>query len=252
MASSRVKSAERALDVLELLARQGALTAREVGERLELPKSTTHHLLNVMQDRGFVAHSAMRRTWSLGVATLEVGSAFMRHGHMQQLGMSHLARLSSTLGVVSHLAQLQGTDVVYLDKREPAASGVRLVTEVGTRLPAHLTAVGRAVLSTLRPAELQALYGDYDWPLRTGEGPASWEELVEVLEEVRREGVAVEQGSTTSGIRCIAAPLRQASGAAQVALGIAFLDGTQEPEAVERMRLTVGEEAQRFSEALQA
>lgn len=252
MASSRVKSAERALDVLELLSEGGELSAREIGLRLDLPKSTSHHLLNVMKDRGFVAYSASRRTWSLGVAALEIGSAFMRNGHLQQMGVPFLARLSSSLGVVAHLAELQGTDVVYVDKREPVASGVRLVTEVGSRLPAHLTAVGRAVLSTLDEKQLEPLYREYDWPLRTGEGPASWSGLEQVLQAVRSEGVAVEEGSTTDGICCIAAPVVQPSGLAQAAIGIAFLEGTQGPGPVKTMRDAVKEEARLFSARLVA
>lgn len=252
MASSRVKSAERALDVLELLAREGGLSAREVSEGLDLPKSTTHHLLNVMGERGFIAYSPRRRTWSLGVAALEVGSAFMRNGHLTELGLPYLSRLTRTLGVVSHLAQLQGTDVVYLDKHEPAASGVRLVTEVGTRLPAHLTAVGRAVLSTLESPELERLYADYDWPLRTGQGPASLGELQKVLQSVREEGVAVEHGQTTSGIRCIAAPLVQRHGLARTAIGVAFLEGTQPEATVQQMAHQVKGEAERFSAQLRA
>lgn len=249
MTSSRVRSAERALDVLELLARRGSLSARSISEFLEFPKSTTHHLLNVMGERGFLAYSTERRIWSLGVATHEVGSAFLREGHMQQLGMRHLRRLTEGFQVVSHLAQLHGTDVLYLDKQEPPTSGVRLVTEVGTRLPAHLTAVGRASLSTLEPAELEELYRDYAWPQRTGEGPLSFEELARVLADVRTEGVAVEEGATTSGIRCVAAPLVSHAGAC-ISLGVAFLGGTKSEQDAAAIRDAVREEAHAFSASL--
>lgn len=247
--SSRVKSAERALDVLELLASRGAIAAREVAAALGLPKSTTHHLLNVMADRGFVTYSAERRTWSLGVATHEIGSAFIRNGHLQQLGMGHLAQLTSQLEVASHLAQLHGTDVIYLDKREPAMSGVRLVTEVGTRLPAHLTAVGRAALSTMETDQLEAVYRNYAWPMRTGEGPGSFDELAEVLKGVRSRGVAIEEGSTTSGICCVAAPLKTGS-TTQIALGVAFLEGTRSTEQIEKISAAVLETAERFAAEL--
>lgn len=77
--------------------------------------------------------------------------------------------LTQSTDETSHLAVLQGSDVIYLDKREPLKPGVRLVTEIGTRLPAHLTAVGRAILSRLDAEQISALYeGGYTWPTRTG------------------------------------------------------------------------------------
>lgn len=247
--SSRVKSAERALDVLELLAGRDALTAREVSAALGLPKSTTHHLLNVMAQRGFVTYQTDRRTWSLGVVTYEIGSAFVRQGNLQQLGARYLTALSSQLEVVSHLAQVHGTDVIYLDKREPAVSGTRVVTEAGTRLPAHLTAVGRAALSTLSTEDLERLYQDYPWPNRTGEGPGSLAELVPELDSVREGGLAVEEGSTTSGIQCVAAPVG-AGHATLLSLGVAFLGGTKDREQFETIRRVVRDAATRFSAEL--
>ncbi len=88
-----------------------------------------------------------------------------------------MVALTKAADETSHLAVLQGTDVIYLDKREPLKPGVRLVTEVGTRLPAHLTAVGRAILARLDPEQLSALYAGYTWPTRTGEGPTSLDDL---------------------------------------------------------------------------
>ncbi|PRY11528.1 IclR family transcriptional regulator [Kineococcus rhizosphaerae] len=250
MSSSRVKSAERVMAVLDLLAsRVTPLTALEIAAELDLPKSTTHHLLNVMQERRYVAHWPDRRVWSLGTSALEIGAAYLRTGHLQHAGQRHLAALTARTGQTSHLAVLQGTDVLYLDKREPQGSGIRLVTEVGTRLPAHLTAVGRSILAGLGDGELRALFTEYEWPRRTDVQIASLAELTGVLTAVREAGYADEVGSTTSGIECVAAPVVGSDGRPVAAIGIAMVSGTR-PRPVADLAVEVQAVAQQFSQAL--
>ncbi len=140
------------------------MAATEIASALDLPKSTTHHLLNVMRDRRFVSYWPDQRAWTLGVSAFEVGASYMRSGPLHREGQRHMVALTKAADETSHLAVLQGTDVIYLDKREPLKPGVRLVTEVGTRLPAHLTAVGRAILARLDPEQLSALYADTPGP----------------------------------------------------------------------------------------
>lgn len=251
--SSRVKSAERVLAVLDLLARHstqqaGALTTATVSAELNLPKSTTHHLLNVMARQRYVAYWPDRRVWTLGVAALEIGAAYQRSGHLQHAAQRFLLDLTARTGHTSHLAVLQGHDVVYLDKREPRGSGIRLVTDVGTRLPAHLTAVGRSLLSTLSAQTLADMYSDYDWPQRTDVAITSLPELVPVLEQVRRLGYAIEQGTTTDGIECVAAPVLATGAEAVAAIGVARVAGvTSEPQELHPAVLAA---AQAFSASL--
>ncbi|QBJ96131.1 IclR family transcriptional regulator [Rhodococcus sp. ABRD24] len=251
MSTSRVKSAERVLDVLDLLARRGVpMAAIEISSALDLPKSTTHHLLNVMRDRRFVSYWPDQRAWTLGVSAFEVGASYMRSGPLHREGQRYMVELTKAADETSHLAVLQGTDVIYLDKREPLKPGVRLVTEVGTRLPAHLTAVGRSILARLDPEQLSALYAGYSWPTRTGEGPPALDALRELLRADREQGYAVERDSTTNGVTCIASPVVTRDGRPVAALGIAFLTGSRADEAsAELAALVVGTTA-RFSASL--
>lgn len=248
--SSRVRSAERTLDVLLALARNNTpLSAADISTLLGMPKSTTHHLLNSMAEKLFVMYRQSDRTWTLGIAALEMGAAYSRNGSLAYQAMPFLKELADA-GVTSHLASLQGNDVVYVDKREPASQGVRLVTEVGTRLPAHLTAVGRAILSALPASQVDRLYEKYDWPNRTGHGPRSLSELNIELALTRDRGYAEEHDSTTNGIVCIASPVVIANGLPAAALGVAFLEGTQGEKAVGRLRELVPDLAREFSRQL--
>lgn len=249
--TSRVKSAERTLEVLGLLARADRpLSTLEIARAVDMPKSTSHHLLNVMAEHRFLEYRSDLRMWTLGVASLEIGAAYQRNGALTGKSQRYLQALTSQTGLTSHLAVLQGPDVVYLDKREPPVSGIRLVTEVGTRLPAHLTAVGRAILSRMSSAQIVQLYDGYSWPVRTGSSVHSLEDLNDLLEGIRETSVAFESDSTTLGISCIASPVTGATSDPLAAIGIAYLSVTQTEESESRMSAVVRDTAGELSGAL--
>ncbi|HEU4975678.1 MAG TPA: IclR family transcriptional regulator [Baekduia sp.] len=231
---SSVKSAERLLDVLELLARHTKpvptmTIARECG----IPKSSAHHLLNVMRARNFVTYYETERAWGLGVSVFEIGSAYLRSGPLQRLGRHLLVELTARTGETSHLAMLHGTEVLYIDKEQPVGNVAKLVTEVGVRLPAHLTAVGRAILAALPEAQVRALYAHQPLVVRTGEGPSSVDALLRDLEEVRRTGIAVDDEMVTPGISCLACPVFSHEGIPAAAIGVTFVTAQRQPRDVQ-------------------
>ena len=146
--------------MLKLLAGATApLSAGVIARDLDLPRSTTYRLLGVLADGGFVTHFPEDRAYGLGVATFEVGTAFLRQDRLERLGRPVLARLAASTRSTAHLGILLGREVLYLLKEQPPRP-VALVTEVGVRLPAHLTASGRALLAALPEVEFRAIYPD--------------------------------------------------------------------------------------------
>jgi DNA-binding IclR family transcriptional regulator len=224
MSSSNVKSAERLLSVLELLARHARpVPTMTIARECDIPKSSTHHLLNVMRDRQFVSYYEVERAWGLGVAAFEIGSAYLRSRPLQRMGRHLLAELTQRTGETSHLAMLHGTEVLYVDKEQPVGAAAKLVTEIGVRLPAHLTAVGRAILAELPEAQVRALYAGQPLVLRTGRGPTSIDDLLHDLEGVRRQGVAIDAEMVTPGISCVAAPVFSHEGVPVASIGLTYV-----------------------------
>jgi DNA-binding IclR family transcriptional regulator len=248
--SSTVKSAERLLDVLALLARHTRpvptmTIARECG----IPKSSAHHLLNVMRERHFVTYYESERAWGLGVALFEIGSAYLRGGPLQRLGRHLLVELTERTGATSHLAMLHGTEVLYMDKEQPIGT-VGLVTEIGVRLPAHLTAVGRAILAELPEAQVRALYANQPLVNRTGRGPTSVDALLRDLEDVRSRGFAIDEEMVTPGISCLAAPVFSHEGVPAAAVGITFVSAQRTSEDIGIASEVVREVSGRLSRSL--
>src|SRR6478736_4351954 len=189
---SQVPAATRALRVLRFLAGQpDPVSLDRIMRACELPRSTTYHLLNAMIEEGFVVHLPDEHRYGLGLAAFEIGSGYARQEPLQRLA------------------------------RPP------LVTDVGVRLPAHLTASGRAVLARLPASQVRALYSmPADFVDRTGLGPRSLSALRTILSDTRQRGYAIENGEVTTGLASVA---------------VAVLDHNQHPVAA--VAVTYPEEA---------
>lgn len=251
MAESKVPAADQVLAILSHLAAQrGPVPAAAIAHALDLPRSTTYHLLAVMQERGFVVHLPEERRYGLGVAAFELSSGFSRQQPLTRLGRPLVAGLVDRLGESGHLAVLHGRDVLYLvEERAPRRPS--LVSDVGVRLPAHLTASGRAMLAVLPPAQLRALYPDRDafserHPSPSGDTAWTYSRLKAVLAEARTAGVAAEHGEVTEGLASVGAVVLDHLGWPAAAIAATFAEGSA-PELVDAATDAVREAAATLS-----
>jgi DNA-binding IclR family transcriptional regulator len=251
MSSSNVKSAERALATLQVLARHDQpVPATVIARECDIPRSSVHHLLNVMRDRQFVTYYETERAWGLGVAALEVGSAYLRSSPLERLGRPLLHELSQRTGDTAHLALLHGTEVLYIDKERPTGNVTQLVTEVGVRLPAHLTAVGRAILAELPPMQVRAIYAGQPLVRRTRRGPTSVAALLRELHEGHKRGYALDRELVTPGITCLAAAVFSHEDRPVAAIGITFISAQRSDAQIEAIAGRVLDVARRLSASL--
>jgi len=205
LGAPKAPAAHQVLEILSHLGRQaGPVPAAAIARELGLPRSTTYQLLATLVENGFVVHLADERRYSLGLAAYELATGYARQAPLQRLARVPLARLVDRTGHTAHLAVMHGNEVVYLIE-ERAPGRPPLVTDVGVRLPAHLTASGRAMLAALPAAQTRALYPNPDsFVTRHDAGPRSLSALRRLLVETRRRGYAVEDGEVTPGFCSIA------------------------------------------------
>lgn len=206
---SQVPASTRTLRVLKFLASQSEpVPLDRILRACELPRSSAYHLLQAMADEGFVTHLESEHRYGLGVAAYEVGSGYSRQEPLQRVARRLLAEVVDQTRQSAHFAVLHGRDVLYVvEERAPGRPS--LVTDVGVRLPAHLTASGRAILAGLPPAQLRALYPNVSaFVQRNGTGPGSLSALRSLLSETRQRGHAVEDGEVTPGFVSVAATVR--------------------------------------------
>jgi DNA-binding IclR family transcriptional regulator len=218
-----IPALRRGLAVLRLLAsRAGPVTAASVARELDLPRSTTYHLLTELAAAGFVTHLPEERRYGLGLAAFELGSAYLRHDPLERLARPVLQALITRTNHVAQLGVLHGREALYLLREQPARHAT-VVTDVGVRLPAHLPASGRAMLGALPAAQVRALFPARSaFVDRTGRGPADLPALRGLLATARRRGWTVEDGYVTRGFASVAAPVLDHGGHPIAAISTTF------------------------------
>jgi DNA-binding IclR family transcriptional regulator len=258
-AAESAPAARHTLQILtHLAAQRGPVPASTLAQALGLPRSTVYRLLGVLTELGFVLHYPEAHRYGIGLAAFELSSGFARQEPLTRLGRPILATLVDRIGESAHLAVLHGRDVIYLvEERAPRRPA--LVTDVGVRLPSHLTASGRALLATLPLPQVRALFpdasafvqrGDVDG-VAAGTRPApsvtSYRELSRLLTEVRAAGYAAEDGDVTEGIASVAVAVRDPSGWPAAGIAVTFTRASVPPERwpelaaeVERSALELG------------
>lgn len=234
---SKVPAATRTLALLRTMAELGQpTTADRLARKLSIPRSSCYQLLEVLEDQGFAIHYPEERRWGLGLAAWELGSAYQRHEPLERLARPILAKLVSELNrkanVVGHLAILDGSDVLYLLEERPVRS-LRLVTDVGVRLPAHLTASGRAMLQHLEKKQIAATFRGRELTNRTNLGPKNLVELENLLKVEKAQGFALEVDEVTMGYASVGTAILDNLGHPLAAIAI-----TLQSNQLEKLQLT--------------
>lgn len=233
-----VPAAERTCAVLELLADSGhpvpvAVIARELG----IPRSSVYQLLDVLAEREFVMK--LTAGWVLGLRTFEIGSAYVRTSDVEQIAAPLLRHLveQAPVPVVAHVGVLVGHEIVYLVK-ESTNQSITTITKVGVRLPAALTASGRAILMHLTKDQVRATMSARGAFIdRTGRGPQSLSSLQSMLTQERHRGYAEEDGFITEGYASVACAVLDPHLRPTAAVGLTFDAGVS---AAVRSRLARG------------
>jgi DNA-binding IclR family transcriptional regulator len=210
-----VKSAARAIDVLELVAdRPDGLTLLEIADQLGLAKSSAHGLVATLLARNVLrlSQDGRRAVYRLGHRIFEIGQAYARTTDLLRDGQPVVQALSLSCGETAHLAVLDGNFVVYLAKHE-GAHPIRMVSAVGKRFSAHGTGVGKVLLAGLDEAEVRRRFdAPGAMPALTPFTVRDVDLLLADLEQVRLSGVATEREESTEGVGCVAAPVYDTTG----------------------------------------
>jgi DNA-binding IclR family transcriptional regulator len=222
---SKSPAAMRVLDVLTYISgRRAPVGAQTIAAALGLPRSSVYQLLDTLVARGYVVHFPEEKTFGLGLSAFELSSAYARHEPLARSSRPVLERLVDTVGESGHVAVLRGADVVYIAE-ERAANRPSLVTDVGVRLPAHLTASGRAMLGALPTAQVRALFPSPSaFETRVaGAGPASLRRLRDILALDAARGFSEEHGEVTPDFDSVAVPVLDRVRMPVAAVAVTFL-----------------------------
>lgn len=193
------------LDVLDTLDRCGPVTLAQLTRETGVAKSTLHRVCSTMTKRGWLARDARSGRMELGPRTAWLSRATPASALTADFH-AVAERLVARHNETTCLTVLDGRDSVFVAKEE-TSHPVRLVTAVGSRLPAFASASGRVLLADMPEAEVAALYGDCELMTPTGRQLGGFDELKRILHEARGRGYGENIDETALGLHCVAAPV---------------------------------------------
>ncbi|MDK2847783.1 MAG: IclR family transcriptional regulator, regulon repressor [Desulfuromonadales bacterium] len=203
-----IQAVSHALDLLEQFHSDEVdeLGVTELSKRLRLHKNNVFRLLATLESRGYIEQNKVTENYRLGLKSLELGQTFIK-----KMGLLHQAKpvldeMVEDCNETSYLAIFKEGHIVYLDVVETHLT-VRVVSRVGSRLPAYATAAGKVHLAFMSEEELDNLLPE-DLKAYTEYTITDRKKLKENLKQVAEQGYALDNEELDLGVRCVAAPIR--------------------------------------------
>jgi IclR family pca regulon transcriptional regulator len=183
----------------------------EVARAVGLAPATARRLLHTLQSLDYVGTDG--QTWWLRPRLLELGQAYLATTSVWDVVRERLARLSEEVHETASAGVLDGDDVIYV-VRVPYRRIMSMNVEVGTRIPAFASSMGRVMLAALDADPLESLLGRVDLRPITARTVGSVDALRDVVATVRKQGWCYMEEELEAGIQCVAAPVHDATGRA--------------------------------------
>lgn len=202
-----VPALDRAHAVLSMLSEEPyKWKLSDLSKELGISKSTLYSLLQTMERLQWVNRDR-NETYAVGRTVGDYGSAYFRQFDLieefRRLGEPVMRKLHESI----QLARLDGSEVLYLAKIE-APTPVQMVSGPGVRFPAHSTGLGKSLMSEMDEEQIRLLLPEEKLPKRTMHTIDSREAFIRELEQVRRDGYALDHQEGVMGFCCVSAPIR--------------------------------------------
>ena len=205
---------------LQILVQLGAGPANldQLAAALDVHKTTVLRLLRTLADEHFVFRDGSHR-YHLGARIHELSSRGLEQREVRSIAAPHLIAFNRAHGRTTHLSELAGTEIVYIDKLE-SHDHVRMASRIGLRAPVHSTAAGKVLLADLPRERVVEIVATHGLPSYTRNTITDLPQLEVELERIRLQGYAIDDEEYDEGLRCIGAGVRDHSGRVVSALGI--------------------------------
>ena len=248
--AGHVQSVERALQLMELLARENReMSLTEISKAMNRPKSTVYGLLATLRGYRYIDQSPVTGRYRLGVRLFELGHLVARGWDVREAAKPVMQRLNTQTGEMVQLATEEQGEVLYLEKLD-STHILRIVSDTGARLPMHCTGLGKVLLAYKTDVEVKWVISCHGLPAMTPHTITRREKLFEELAKVRRQGYAIDDREVMEGLRCVAAPIWDGEGKVRYAISISALAHTLQAERLDSVIQLVKQAAAEISRSL--
>lgn len=205
MSESILQTADRALMILEMLAREG-LTATDIQNRLGLNKSTVHRLMMTLLSRGFVERNEQTGIYQIGLKMVEISSIRLNHIELKTEALPYLHQLANKVGQSVQLAIYDEGEAVFIEKVEKYQS-LHMYCQIGKRIPLYCSAVGKSLLLDKRDDEILSVLDGVRFERFTDNTHWEIEEVLQDVVEGRKVGYTKDMAEHEADVHCVAMPV---------------------------------------------
>lgn len=202
-----MKSLNRALDLLELIADRGAIGVRELAKLAELPPATTHRIVAALLSRGYLFKSGRNHHYALSAKFLNLGEKAQQQIDIVARARPFLEKLMADTRENANLCVRDGYKVIYIDHVGSPDHDLQAFTRLGGSAPLYASGVGKLFLSQLSEPQFEAYLKDVDLRSFTPHTITTARALAAEIKKAGKNGYAIDDEEKELGVRCVAAPI---------------------------------------------
>lgn len=214
-----VQALERAVQLLQAMAKDGESNLTELALRVGMPPSSAHRLLTTLQNFALVEFEPATQEWGIGVEAFRIGSAFTQRGQLVERARDVMHRLVDETGETANLAQEHEGEIVVLSQAD-TPNPIRAFFRSGMRVPMHASGIGKTLLAEMDRASVEKILQKHGLVEFTEKTLTSPERLFADLETIRQRGWSFDDEERYAGMRCIASPIFNMHGEAVAGISV--------------------------------
>lgn len=247
----RIQAVDRAIDVLEVLAKGGAMTLSSLAAEMDQSPATLYRVLTTFQRRGLVENNDATQEWMIGASAFRIGAVYLRRSTVASRAMPAMRELMAATGETANLGVEAEGQVMFIAQVETHES-IRAFFPPGTQGPLHASGIGKALLATYPKGRLQKLLESAVLKHYTPQTLTSPSALRADLAAAQNRGFAIDDNEKTPGMRCIAAPIFNHLGEAVAGISVSGPSNRLTTDKVAQVGALVRAAADSISQALGA
>jgi len=218
-AQNTIQSVDRAFDVLDSLAANGAMTLSEIATRLSQSPATIYRVLSTLEARGIAEMDSLSQQWNIGPTAFQIGYAFMRRMSVVERARPIMRELMGQTGETANLGIETADRVMFVSQVETNAA-IRAFFPPGTQSPIHASGIGKALLAHYPKGRMERFLKKAVLEKFTDKTIIDTETLLAEMEKIRATGFAFDDEEKNPGMRCIAAPILNFFGEAVAGISV--------------------------------
>lgn len=219
MTSGKIKSLQKAIDVINYLAENGEMGVTELSRHFQVSKSNIYNILNTLVDNRWVKKNEKNSKYKLGLRLYELGNVVRDDMKLREIAAPYMEKLVEIVGETVHLTVMEEGMVVYIETATPNNKfSVSILSD--HRVYMHCTGVGKAILAYLEEDKIDEIIEEKGLPRFTPNTIRDPQELKEHLKLIKERGYSVDDVEHEPGVRCVGAPIFNEKGKAFASMSI--------------------------------